>query len=410
MSMCRQFIPVVSILLLAALSPCPARAMTLTVYPCTESQLDRALSGAGDGDTVRFGCSATITVTATKLLLKRIIIDGSGQSVTISNAGTIPVFRIDVVATVTITHLTVTHSRAESSGAIDNRGTLAVIDTDFFDTERGLYNGRGAMLTVTGSAFANNNIGIVNFGAATVTASTFTGNRRDGLYNRGKLMVLGCTFTGDSHGIDNDHGSLVVANSTFAGNRAPQPAGHGGGIANSGPSTVINSTFTGNQAPGGGSAIFTHEGGVVTLQNTIVAGGASGNCLGPIIDGGHNLQFPGTSCGNRIPSVDPGVLPLADNGGPTQTAALSPESPAIGAGDPTVCLASPVDNVDQRGAPRIAGGETRCDIGAFEMGGAPPTGGELLKYHPMRNNIYHLIPVLCGRMGGKLIQNLSILQ
>ncbi len=368
---------IASILLLAAFSPWPARAATLTVYPCTESQLDRALTEAGDGATVHFGCSGTITITATKLLSKRIFIDGSSQSVTISNAGTIPVFRIDMFAAVTITHLTFTRSRAESSGAIDNRGTLNINDAQFFDTERGLYNGRGATLTVTGCTFANNNIGIVNFGLATVTTNTFTGNRRDGLYNRGQLTVLGSTFAANGHGIDNDHGPLVVANSTFAGNRAPQPAGRGAGIANSGPSTVINSTFAGNQAPGGGGAIFTHEGGVVTLHNTIVTGsGAGGNCLGPIVDGGHNLQFPGTSCGSRIPSADPGVLPLADNGGPTQTVALSPESVAIDAGDPALCLASPVDNVDQRGAPRLIGSETRCDIGAFEMGSVPSTGGD----------------------------------
>jgi fibronectin-binding autotransporter adhesin len=382
MQMCRQFILVASILLLAARSSYPARAATLTVYPCTESQLDRALTVASDGDTISFGCSGTITISATKRLSKRIFIDGSNQAVTISNAGTIPVFRIDMSVAVTITHLTITRSRAESSGAIDNRGTLTIIDAKFLDTERGLYNGRGATLTVTGSTFANNNVGLVNFGVVTVTTSTFTGNRRDGLYNRGQLTVLGCTFTGNGHGIDNDHGPLVVANSTFAGNRAPLPAGRGAGLANSGPTTVINSTFAGNQAPGGGGAIFTHEGGVVTLQNTIVAGSAGGNCLGLIVDGGHNLQFPGTSCGSRIPSADQGLLPLADHGGPTQTVALAPESVAIDAGDPAVCLASPVDNVDQRGAPRLIGGETQCDIGAFEMGSVPPTGGELLTYHP----------------------------
>ena len=39
---------------------------------------------------------------------------------------------------------------------------------------------------------------------------------------------------------------------------------------------------------------------------------------------------------------DPGLAPLANNGGPTQTMALQAASPAIDAGDDTVCAASPV--------------------------------------------------------------------
>jgi hypothetical protein len=61
---------------------------------------------------------------------------------------------------------------------------------------------------------------------------------------------------------------------------------------------------------------------------------------------------------------------LADNGGPTQTMALLPGSPAIDAGDNTVA-----SEWDQRGRgyPRIVNGI--IDIGAFEFQGttAPPS-------------------------------------
>ena len=63
---------------------------------------------------------------------------------------------------------------------------------------------------------------------------------------------------------------------------------------------------------------------------------------------------------------------LAFNGGPTQTHALVPGSPAIDAGGP-VCP-DPNGNpllTDQRGKPRIVDGNgdgtSRCDIGAFEF-------------------------------------------
>ena len=57
---------------------------------------------------------------------------------------------------------------------------------------------------------------------------------------------------------------------------------------------------------------------------------------------------------------------LADNGGPTQTMALTLDSPAAGKGNPATpngiegaCLP-----VDQRGVRRLVGA---CDIGAFQV-------------------------------------------
>jgi hypothetical protein len=69
-------------------------------------------------------------------------------------------------------------------------------------------------------------------------------------------------------------------------------------------------------------------------------------------------------------SLDPGVItvtanpnlgPLASNGGPTQTMALTTSSPAFGAGNPGV---SGLPAGDQRGLPRLNNG--RLDLGAYE--------------------------------------------
>jgi hypothetical protein len=54
--------------------------------------------------------------------------------------------------------------------------------------------------------------------------------------------------------------------------------------------------------------------------------------------------------------MDPRLAALADNGGPTQTEALLPGSPAIAA-------ATNCPETDQRGFSRPTG---RCDIGAYE--------------------------------------------
>ena len=83
---------------------------------------------------------------------------------------------------------------------------------------------------------------------------------------------------------------------------------------------------------------------------------------------GNNLSSD-NSCSNFVASGDqnnvaiPGVGPLANNGGATQTHALLPGSPAINAGTNSGC-----PSTDQRGVARPIG--AKCDIGAYE---APAT-------------------------------------
>src|SRR5207249_7364866 len=68
----------------------------------------------------------------------------------------------------------------------------------------------------------------------------------------------------------------------------------------------------------------------------------------------------GNQVGSASSPIDPLLGPLQNNGGPTQTMALLPGSPALDAGDNTA--APPFD---QRGLSRVVAG--RIDIGAFEV-------------------------------------------
>jgi len=115
-----------------------------------------------------------------------------------------------------------------------------------------------------------------------------------------------------------------------------------------------------------------------TFQNSIIAGGHGGSdCVleepGAAESLGNNL-FSDTSCGppaeGDVTGTNPGLQPLADNGGSTPTRALSLDSPAVDAG------ASDGLKDDQRGQPRPsdstqakapAAAKDKADIGAYEL-------------------------------------------
>ncbi len=150
----------------------------------------------------------------------------------------------------------------------------------------------------------------------------------------------------------------------------------GGGIA-----VLINSTVADNGVAdgglGGGLDVST---GTATLDNTIVAlnvtgsggSGSASDIAGTVAsDSAYNLIGVGGSGGladgingNQVGVANPGLDPngLQNNGGPTQTIALLPGSPAIGAGSDSIPGVS-VPTTDQRGIKRPT---DHIDIGAFQ--------------------------------------------
>ena len=87
----------------------------------------------------------------------------------------------------------------------------------------------------------------------------------------------------------------------------------------------------------------------------------------------------GNQIGTAASPVDPLLVALADNGGPTLTHALGDGSPAIDAGDPAAMSGmGDVPLNDQRGAPfaRVEDGDgaggARIDIGSVEAQPIPP--------------------------------------
>jgi len=333
--------------------------------------------GTGSGfDTIEFSVSGTITLgSALPALANNLIIDGTGQSVTIDGASMFQVFTVNSGATLTLSDLTVQNGSgglAAFGGGIVNNGMLTLNNCAILDSFAG-FGGAGiyntSMLTITNSTISHNgtsktddggginNSGTLNItnsnfsgnaaaaggavenagGMMTVTNSTFSGNTAlagGGIVNSGSLTIGGSTFsgnsaTGDAGGIANaSSGTISVTNSTFASNNAGT---QGGGIDNGGVMIVVNSTISGNSAPSGkGGGVLTSN--QITFKNTIVANSTDGgNCsfAGTFTSDGHNLSddltcfFVNTGDVNNMPvGLDP--KGLQNNGGPTQTIALLP--------------------------------------------------------------------------------------
>jgi hypothetical protein len=331
--------------------------------------------------------------------------------------------------TLTVTNSTFTGNTAtfdSSGGGIYNEGTLTIIKSTFSDNGSGVGGAifNNGTLTVTNSTFSDNNgfpqaAGIYNSGTLTVTTSTFSDNRADdeagGILNTKNLTVRKSTFSGNFGGIGGgiyNIGSLIVKKSTFSANIASVPGGSfGAGIYNTGSLIVTNSTFSGNFAThpgvGQGSGIYnggtlavifstffgnfaTDSGGVAnasgsaSVSSTIFAdsinnsdSGPISNCSGTITDGGYNISdddscgFAKTGKADNGDNVNPMLSSdgLINNGGPTQTIALSPGSPAIDAIPLADCTNQNSKRLetDQRGLPRPDGKEKVCDIGAYEF-------------------------------------------
>jgi CSLREA domain-containing protein len=219
----------------------------------------------------------------------------------------------------------------------------------------GLLIGSGTLTNVT---IAGNRTGTGGNGAAGQGGNGAAGT--GGAHGDGGFGGGGPGGISEGGGLD-AIGTATLTHATVAGN-ALGVAGSGGiGTSGSGGSPPQPSQGFNPTARAGAIALVL---GTVTLVTTIVASNSTPSCDAPKpSDGGHNISFPDTSCPGA--QVDPALLALADNGGPTKTRALEPSSPAL---DAIPASGAGCTTTDQRGVTRPQG--AGCDIGAFEL--APP--------------------------------------
>lgn len=243
-------------------------------------------------------------------------------------------------------------------------------------------------------------------GQLKVRSSTISGNSAEAFAGGVLVVPTGSKYGGNVSRLDN---------TTVSGNSATTPnptGGYGGGVGvyavGGGVDVLItrNSTIAGNTASkkAGGILGITQEGAddgpFVRLKSSIVAdntaAGAPSDLSGLQASMGPPTEVPsgfaagfslveapgiaaieGDPAGSNLTGVDPGLSPLGNNGGPTQTQALALTSPAIDAAQANGLT------TDQRGQPRtVEAAATNAplsdgtDMGAFEVQDAAATGAD----------------------------------
>jgi hypothetical protein len=254
------------------------------------------------------------------------ILGPGANNLTVSGTGQFQIFNVQSGVTASIAGLTIDDGfSGTSGGGIRNVGTLSL-----------------ANCTVSNSVATASGGGISNSSAGTITA-------------------VNCTIannTAPSGGGIQNAGTFSLINCTIANNTTGAAGGNGGGIANTGMLSLSDCTVAGNSATTAGGGIYSAVGASTSVANTIVSTNAasSGSDVSGTVT---NEQGSSLIGGNPVLGI------LQNNGGPTQTMALLPGSPAIGAGN--VGLIPSGITTDQRGLPRTLHG--KVDIGAFQSRG-----------------------------------------
>ncbi|CAK8720013.1 Polymorphic outer membrane protein repeat-containing protein [Candidatus Electrothrix gigas] len=363
------------------------------------------IDGSGD-DTIILGTDVILEA-ALPEIISPIIIEGQGHTID-GNNGSWSVLTV------------LNNGRLSLKKTLITRGHLTIVATG----GAGIKNLSG-IVTLTESVVKENKAdqngggGIYNNGTLVMISSTVSGNTADytggGIYNNGTLVMISSTVSGNSAstnggGILNDGGTVTLSNSTVSGNRAKSGGGIDtqAGLENSGTLTLKNSTVTENSSKEKGGGI-SNAFGTVTLINSVISGnsaltggeevynfgipeqsiihahafnvfGDSSKSTAQAFDGftpGSN-DLTATSDGTNPTALSAILSPLANNGGPTQTHALVPGSPAL---DLDAACSTGL-TTDQRGYPRPGTEGTKCDAGAFESSVEPTTNNSGTTFFP----------------------------
>ncbi len=212
-----------------------------------------------------------------------------------------------------------------------------------------------AQLKAKGGGIEGDAIDLTN---STVSENSLSGSQA---YGAG---IYGSTYNGNT----------LITNSTVSKNSIYSEDSSGGGIQANRLGIYSSTIASNNISSGSGAGIVSSD--VCILENSILADNIkedveAEDCSGTIESVSHSI-IENVSCtisSGSPTEEDPGLAELDDNGGPTQTQAISKSSPAYNAGDPSGCndpYGDPL-SYDQRGSGYSRSVGSACDIGAYEL-------------------------------------------
>ncbi|PHN00964.1 hypothetical protein CRP01_39465 [Flavilitoribacter nigricans DSM 23189 = NBRC 102662] len=263
--------------------------------------------------------------------------------------GNFRIFNISNGSTVTINDLVLQNGNLLSNlngGAILNNGDLLLVNCTL--TNNRAHRG--------GAIASSGNLGLIDCTVSNNTVADLGISRASGggIYSGGIIALVNTTISGNDNqtgGAGDGGGMTILAGAIFY-------AIH---------TTIANNTIG---VDGNGAGLSAQTGSILELANNIIA-----DNIGAEDFYNQGLLLPTQNTTNIIPTCagscltfitdDPALLPLADNGGCTQTHDLGPTSAAINAGTPF----DPEITSDQRGAARSL---LEPDIGAVELTATVP--------------------------------------
>ncbi|MGL6076340.1 MAG: choice-of-anchor Q domain-containing protein [Fimbriiglobus sp.] len=356
-----------------------------------------ANAAAGADDVIfdaSFATAKTITLQGEIAISQETRVIGPGENLlTIANgaasSATSRIFNLAAVPTnskVTISSMKLTGGNPTTGGGAiymyDEDLTLSrvIISGNRTDDDGGAINSeRSSNITILDSTISGNvasdqggGIYFYDSGGLKIERSTLSGNTAGSNSTRG--AGGGIYFFGTATSL-----GFTITNSTISGNKATNSSGMGGGIAFAsiaGNVNINSTTITDNSASKGGGISRVSSSSNLRTSSTIIAqnsaptgpdffsDNASLTASTTLIGVADGITFPDNSSpnGTLASPLDAKLNPLADNGGPTQTHSLRPDSPAINRGSTFSNIHS-----DQRGPGYTRPWGNQSDIGSFEI-------------------------------------------
>lgn len=356
---------------------------------------DLTINGPGDQlltiDAGQNGRIFDIALGAYDVAIRGLTLTG-GQTTESGSAGSGGAIKSITLGSLTLENSTVTGNSTLGSdargGGIFTTGRLNVVDSTISNNyaDRSQGGGIWGTATITNSTISDNVArdggGIYNHNSgrtATIMNSTISGNVGNGIFNIGMATIVDSTISGNAGdrggGVHAAQSVTTIISSTISGNMAEEK---GGGIyknTQGGTLAITNSTITANRSElFSGAGIHAITDARVTIDNSIVSGNEAAGSHVNLLGLYHRVSFSLIGSGGVVPSGtnifgedEPLLGPLANNGGPTQTHALLPGSPAFDMGNSTETrdqrgVDQPVDIVAIADSPWGNG----SDMGAYE--------------------------------------------